>query len=137
MYADSVSWSTGTTTPANRTTPGGSFRRCARCAGCPSHERDDSIGGTEMTLDDFSGFSGRVLDHSWRFSGLETYLARDEFPTSVCTPSMAPMAGCPTTAGSCVCARLLNKRPSTTATIVVKSIFGMPETYETGPGAHL
>lgn len=32
-------------------------------------ERDDSIGGTEMTLDDFTGFSGRVLDHQWKFLG--------------------------------------------------------------------
>lgn len=32
-------------------------------------ERDDSIGGTEMTLDDFTGFSGRVLDHHWKFLG--------------------------------------------------------------------
>ena len=38
------------------------------------HERDDSIGGTEMTLDDFSGFSGRVLDHSWRFLGWKPIL---------------------------------------------------------------
>lgn len=38
------------------------------------HERDDSIGGTEMTLDDFTGFSGRILDHTWRFLGWKPIL---------------------------------------------------------------
>ncbi len=38
------------------------------------HERDDSIGGTEMTLDDFTGFSGRILDHTWRFIGWKPIL---------------------------------------------------------------
>jgi hypothetical protein len=37
-------------------------------------ERDDSVGGTEMTLDDFTGFSGRVLDHQWKFLGWKTIL---------------------------------------------------------------
>ena len=37
-------------------------------------ERDDSVGGTEMTLDDFTGFSGRVLDHSWKFLGWKDLL---------------------------------------------------------------
>ena len=37
-------------------------------------ERDDSIGGTEMTLDDFTGFSGRVLDHQWKFLGWKAIL---------------------------------------------------------------
>lgn len=38
------------------------------------HQRDDSIAGTEMTLDDFTGFSGRVLDHTWRFLGWKPIL---------------------------------------------------------------
>lgn len=37
-------------------------------------ERDDLVGGTEMTLDDFTGFSGRVLDHSWKFLGWKNLL---------------------------------------------------------------
>ena len=37
-------------------------------------ERDDSVGGTEMTLDDFTGFSGRVLDHNWTFLGWKVLL---------------------------------------------------------------
>ena len=37
-------------------------------------ERDDSVAGTEMTLDDFTGFSGRVLDHQWKFLGWKTIL---------------------------------------------------------------
>ena len=37
-------------------------------------ERDDSVGGTEMTLDDFTGFSGRVLDHDWKFLGWKVLL---------------------------------------------------------------
>jgi len=37
-------------------------------------ERDDSMGGTEMTLDDFTGFSGRVLDHHWKFLGWKVIL---------------------------------------------------------------
>jgi hypothetical protein len=37
-------------------------------------ERDDHIGGTEMTLDDFTGFSGRVLDHQWKFLGWKAIL---------------------------------------------------------------
>ena len=37
-------------------------------------ERDDSVGGTEMTLDDFTGFSGRVLDHRWTFLGWKVLL---------------------------------------------------------------
>lgn len=38
------------------------------------NERDDPIAGTEMTLDDFTGFSGRVLDHHWKFLGWKTIL---------------------------------------------------------------
>lgn len=38
------------------------------------NERDDPIAGTEMTLDDFTGFSGRVLDHQWKFLGWKTLL---------------------------------------------------------------
>jgi hypothetical protein len=38
------------------------------------NERDDPIAGTEMTLDDFMGFSGRVLDHQWKFLGQKTIL---------------------------------------------------------------
>ena len=38
------------------------------------HQRDDAIGGTEMTLDDFTGFSGRVLDHTWKFLGWKVLL---------------------------------------------------------------
>lgn len=38
------------------------------------NERDDPIAGTEMTLDDFTGFLGRVLDHQWRFLGQKTIL---------------------------------------------------------------
>lgn len=38
------------------------------------NERDDPIAGTEMTLDDFTGFSGRVLDHQWRFLGWKVIL---------------------------------------------------------------
>ena len=37
-------------------------------------ERDDHVGGTEMTLDDFTGFSGRVLDHQWKFLGWKPIL---------------------------------------------------------------
>ncbi|MCS6927039.1 MAG: DUF1329 domain-containing protein [Candidatus Binatia bacterium] len=37
-------------------------------------ERDDAIGGTDMTLDDFTGFSGRVLDHQWKFLGWKVIL---------------------------------------------------------------
>jgi hypothetical protein len=37
-------------------------------------ERDEAVGGTEMTLDDFTGFSGRVLDHQWRFLGWKALL---------------------------------------------------------------
>lgn len=37
-------------------------------------ERDTPIAGTEMTLDDFTGFSGRVLDHQWKFLGRKTIL---------------------------------------------------------------
>lgn len=37
-------------------------------------ERDDAIGGTDMTLDDFTGFSGRVLDHQWRLLGWKAIL---------------------------------------------------------------
>lgn len=37
-------------------------------------ERDDPIAGTEMTLDDFTGFSGRALDHHWKFLGQKTIL---------------------------------------------------------------
>ncbi len=37
-------------------------------------ERDDPIAGTEMTLDDFTGFSGRVLDHQWKFLGWKVIL---------------------------------------------------------------
>ena len=36
--------------------------------------RDDPIAGTDMTLDDFTGFSGRVLDHQWKFLGWKTIL---------------------------------------------------------------
>lgn len=38
------------------------------------NERDDPIAGTEMTLDDFTGFSGRLLDHQWKFLGVKTIL---------------------------------------------------------------
>lgn len=38
------------------------------------NERDDPIAGTEMTLDDFTGFLGRVLDHHWKFLGQKTLL---------------------------------------------------------------
>jgi hypothetical protein len=37
-------------------------------------ERDTPLAGTEMTLDDFTGFSGRVLDHQWTFLGQKTIL---------------------------------------------------------------
>lgn len=37
-------------------------------------ERDTPLAGTEMTLDDFTGFSGRVLDHQWTFLGKKTIL---------------------------------------------------------------
>lgn len=37
-------------------------------------ERDDHVGGTDMTLDDFTGFSGRVLDHQWKFLGWKAIL---------------------------------------------------------------
>ncbi len=39
-----------------------------------THERDDSIAGTDMTLDDFTGFSGRILDHTWKFLGWKVLL---------------------------------------------------------------
>ena len=32
-------------------------------------ERSDSFAGSEMTMDDFEGFSGRVLDYSWQYVG--------------------------------------------------------------------
>ncbi len=37
-------------------------------------ERDTPVAGTEMTLDDFTGFAGRVLDHQWKFLGRKTIL---------------------------------------------------------------
>ena len=37
-------------------------------------ERDDPIVGTDMTIDDFTGFSGRVLEHRWKFLGWKTIL---------------------------------------------------------------
>lgn len=38
------------------------------------NERDDPVAGTEMTIDDFTGFSGRILDHQWKFLGQKTIL---------------------------------------------------------------
>jgi hypothetical protein len=32
-------------------------------------ERSDSFVGSEMTMDDFEGFSGRVLDYDWKYIG--------------------------------------------------------------------
>jgi hypothetical protein len=37
-------------------------------------ERADSWMGTNMTLDDFEGFSGRVLDYHWRYLGQKVVL---------------------------------------------------------------
>ena len=37
-------------------------------------ERDTPLAGTEMTIDDFTGFSGRVLDHRWTFLGKKTLM---------------------------------------------------------------
>ncbi len=40
-----------------------------------SRERADSWLGSEMTLDDFEGFSGRVLDYTWNLLGEKSILA--------------------------------------------------------------
>lgn len=40
-----------------------------------SRERADSWLGSEMTLDDFEGFSGRVLDYKWNLLGEKSILA--------------------------------------------------------------
>ncbi len=40
-----------------------------------SRERADSWLGSEMTLDDFEGFSGRVLDYKWTLLGEKSILA--------------------------------------------------------------
>ncbi|MFP6682085.1 MAG: DUF1329 domain-containing protein [Gammaproteobacteria bacterium] len=40
-----------------------------------SRERADSWLGSEMTLDDFEGFSGRVLDYEWSLLGEKSILA--------------------------------------------------------------
>jgi len=40
-----------------------------------SRERADSWLGSEMTLDDFEGFSGRVLDYKWALLGEKSILA--------------------------------------------------------------
>ena len=37
-------------------------------------ERADAFVGSEMTLDDFEGFSGRVLDYEWKYLGLKHLL---------------------------------------------------------------
>lgn len=37
-------------------------------------ERSDRFMGSEGTLDDFEGFSGRVLDYTWRYLGKKTIL---------------------------------------------------------------
>ena len=38
-------------------------------------ERSDSFMGSEATLDDFDGFSGRVLDYKWRYLGRKKILS--------------------------------------------------------------
>ncbi len=37
-------------------------------------ERSDSFVGSEMTMDDFEGFSGRVLDYEWEYRGQKDVL---------------------------------------------------------------
>lgn len=39
-----------------------------------ARERSDSFMGSNTTLDDFDGFSGRVLDYTWRYLGRKTTL---------------------------------------------------------------
>ena len=48
-----------------------SLRRVRRLS---AEEKADSFLGTESTLDDFYGFSGRVLEHDWRFHGTKSLL---------------------------------------------------------------
>ncbi len=37
-------------------------------------ERSDSFVGSEMTMDDFEGFSGRILDYDWKYIGQKDVL---------------------------------------------------------------
>ncbi len=39
-----------------------------------SKERADSFQGSEFTIDDFEGFSGRVLDYDWQYHGRKSVL---------------------------------------------------------------
>ena len=48
-----------------------SLRRVRRFS---AEEKSDSFFGTESTLDDFYGFSGRVLEHDWKFHGAKDLL---------------------------------------------------------------
>lgn len=48
-----------------------SLRRVRRLS---AEEKADSFLGTESTLDDFYGFSGRVLEHDWQFHGTKSLL---------------------------------------------------------------
>lgn len=48
-----------------------SLRRVRRFS---AEEKADSFLGTESTLDDFYGFSGRVLEHDWKFHGTKSLL---------------------------------------------------------------
>ena len=48
-----------------------SLRRVRRLS---AEEKADSFLGTESTLDDFYGFSGRVLEHDWKFHGTKSLL---------------------------------------------------------------
>jgi len=38
-------------------------------------ERADSFAGSEMTMDDFEGFSGRILDYEWKYVGEKGVMA--------------------------------------------------------------
>ena len=47
-----------------------------------TEERADSLVGTDSTLDDLYGFSGRVLDYHWKFHGTKDllHIANDQHP---------------------------------------------------------
>ena len=58
-------------------------------------ERADSFVGSEFTLDDFEGFSGRVLDYAWSYHGEKDILSvadvKESVPTFVGPNSRIPL----------------------------------------------
>ena len=45
-----------------------------RVRGLSAKERSDGFAGSEMTMDDYEGFSGRPLDYEWKFIGKKKVL---------------------------------------------------------------